>query len=242
MITQAEVVLLKLRELILSGAFPPGSHLMEIPLSKQLEVSRTPVRLALGALAQEGLLHYTAKSGFVVRGFSIKEIVDGVAVRGRLESLACRFVAERGLEPELEQALRENLEETAAIATVRRFDADCVRRWCDLNGVFHETLVAASGNATLGKFVQQTESIPLAAARTIAATLDNLDKINQVVTSSLGMHRLVLDAIARRQADRAERLMEEHVYQGQVGLRSYLESLEGSQRATAAGAIKLLAH
>lgn len=35
MITQAELVLLKLRELILNGEFLPGSHLMEVSLSEQ---------------------------------------------------------------------------------------------------------------------------------------------------------------------------------------------------------------
>jgi DNA-binding FadR family transcriptional regulator len=78
MITQSEVALLKLRELILSGAFPPGAHLMEVPLAEDMNISRTPVRAALGALAREGLLNYTAKSGFIVRGFTVKEIVDAV--------------------------------------------------------------------------------------------------------------------------------------------------------------------
>ena len=226
MITQAEVVLLKLREMILSGAFKPGDHLMEVPLAERLNVSRTPVRLALGALAQEGLLRYTAKSGFAVRGFSVKEIVDAVAVRGRLEAMACRLVAEQGLADDVAAALERNVAQTAAVGARKRLSADHVRQWCDLNGAFHDTLVAESGNELLIRFLQQLDSVPLASPKTIAATLHNLDRIGEVITESVAMHRLVLDAVVRRQPDRADRLMLEHVYQGQTGLQRFLESME----------------
>lgn len=240
MITQAEVVLLKLREMILSGEFPPGSHLMEVPLSKQLDVSRTPVRLALGALSQEGLLRYTAKSGFVVRGFSIKEITDGVAVRGGLEAMACRVVAERGMPPDVKSLLRENIAQTEALSRVERFSVENVRRWCDLNGDFHETIVQTAGNETLSKFVQQTGLIPLAGARTIAATFENLAQLSQVVIGSLGMHRLVFDALEQRQPDRAEMLMHEHVYQGRQGLQRFLETKAASQSQPDISVVQLL--
>lgn len=225
MITQSEVALLKLRELILSGAFQPGAHLMEVPLAEQMEVSRTPVRLALGALAQEGLLKYTAKSGFVVRGFSVKEIVDAVSVRGRLEAMACALVATKGLRAESREQLRDNVRRTAALSKNRTIEAEHVSLWCELNGEFHEVLVREADNETLAKFIQRVDSVPLAGAKTVAATIRNLDRIGAVIGQSVTMHQLVLDAVENRQADRAEYLMREHVYQGQHGLQRYLESL-----------------
>jgi hypothetical protein len=48
--------LLGLRELILSGEFPVGTRMSELPLVERLGVSRTPVRLALSTLEHEGLL------------------------------------------------------------------------------------------------------------------------------------------------------------------------------------------
>jgi DNA-binding GntR family transcriptional regulator len=47
-------------------------------------------------------------------------------------------------------------------------EAEHVTQWCELNGEFHEVLIAEAGNQTLAKFVQQVDSVPLAAARTIA--------------------------------------------------------------------------
>ncbi|MEQ9199363.1 MAG: GntR family transcriptional regulator, partial [Rhodospirillales bacterium] len=65
--TNLEFVTLKLRDMILSGAFQPGERIAEIPVSAQLGVSRTPVRLALNILEQEGLLTGASRRGFAVR-------------------------------------------------------------------------------------------------------------------------------------------------------------------------------
>jgi len=234
MITQSEVALLKLRELLLSGAFPPGSHLMEVPLANAMNISRTPVRAALGALAQEGLLNYTAKSGFVVRGFTVKEIVDAVSVRGRLESMACALAAANGISTESRDRLRLNLQRTDEISRKRTVKVAHVAKWCELNGEFHEVLVAEAGNQTLAKFIQQVDSVPLAAARTVAATFHNLKRIGEVISSSVTAHALVLEAVENRLPDRAEYLMREHVYQGQQGLQRYLEGI-----AAGGGSIRL---
>ena len=48
--------LLQMRELLLRGEFRPGERLREIPLAARLKVSRTPLRLVLDRLEQEGLL------------------------------------------------------------------------------------------------------------------------------------------------------------------------------------------
>lgn len=214
---------------------------MEVPLAEQMDVSRTPVRLALGALAQEGLLKYTAKSGFVVRGFSVKEIVDAVTVRGRLEAMACTLVAVKGLSEEAREKLRSNVKRTADLSKRRTIEAEHVGLWCELNGEFHDVLVREADNETLSKFIQQVDSVPLAGAKTVAATFRNLDRIGAVIGQSVTMHQLVLEAVENRQPDRAEYLMREHVYQGQQGLQRYLESLDKGEAYTNVPAVKLVA-
>jgi len=241
MIPQSEVVLLKLREMILNGHFQAGEHLMEVPLAALLEVSRTPVRLALGALAQEGLLRYTAKSGFIVRGFSVQEIIDAVAVRARLEAMACSIVASTGLSADATAKLHENVRRTEELSRTRAFQSEHVGLWCELNGQFHELIVSEAENETLTKFVRQFATVPMAAARTSAATLHNLQRLGSVISSSLTMHRLVLDAIEARQPDRAEYLMREHVYQGQMTLQRQLQLLAESSDSPRNGTLKLVA-
>lgn len=46
----------QLRELILCGTFAPGERITEAALAERLAISRTPIRQALPALCQEGLL------------------------------------------------------------------------------------------------------------------------------------------------------------------------------------------
>lgn len=59
--------LIAIRELLLRGEFRPGKRLSELPLADRLGVSRTPARLALERLAQEGMLDIAAGGGFTVR-------------------------------------------------------------------------------------------------------------------------------------------------------------------------------
>jgi GntR family transcriptional regulator of vanillate catabolism len=55
-VSRHTLAILRLRELLLGGEYSPGQRLAEVPLAKRLAVSRTPLRLALMSLEQEGLV------------------------------------------------------------------------------------------------------------------------------------------------------------------------------------------
>jgi GntR family transcriptional regulator of vanillate catabolism len=93
-------VVATLRQLIVSGRLSAGERVAEIPVADRLGVSRTPVRLAFRSLEQEGLLEKAGKRGFVVRRFSEADVRTAIEVRGTLEGLAARHLAERGMDPE----------------------------------------------------------------------------------------------------------------------------------------------
>jgi|SRR5438876_5341236 len=86
---------LVLREQILQGQFSPSERLTELGLASRLNASRTPVRLALERLANEGLLDPIPSGGFRIRSFSLADIRDAIEIRGVLEGTAARFAAER---------------------------------------------------------------------------------------------------------------------------------------------------
>ncbi|MDW8259747.1 MAG: GntR family transcriptional regulator, partial [Gammaproteobacteria bacterium] len=73
---------LRLRELIVSGQLRPGQRIAELALVERLGVSRTPVRAALAALHEEGLLEALPGGGYVVRAFSEADIHDAIELRG----------------------------------------------------------------------------------------------------------------------------------------------------------------
>ena len=59
-------------------------------------VSRTPVRMALVRLEEEGLIEAIPSGGFAVKAFSESDIFDSIEVRGAMEGLVAKAAAQRG--------------------------------------------------------------------------------------------------------------------------------------------------
>ncbi len=83
-----------LRDVILRGTLPVGSVLAESDLAAELEISRTPVRQALGLLLQEGLVEVGPRRQLIVRGFTEVHRREILLLREALEGTAVRHAAE----------------------------------------------------------------------------------------------------------------------------------------------------
>lgn len=83
--TTSEIIADRLREQIVSGAFPPGSRMIEPQLATRLGVSRGPVREALQRLVQEGLLTNIPNRGVFVVELDAADITDIYAARRAIE-------------------------------------------------------------------------------------------------------------------------------------------------------------
>ncbi|MBR6837247.1 MAG: GntR family transcriptional regulator, partial [Oscillospiraceae bacterium] len=86
---------------ILDGEYRDGDSLNELKLSKELGVSRTPVREALMQLELEGLVRNVPNKGAVVIGVTEQDIHDIYEIRIRIEGLAARLCAENITDDEL---------------------------------------------------------------------------------------------------------------------------------------------
>lgn len=84
-----------LRGRIVSGDLSGGAHLSELKLSKEFNVSRTPIREALCALAADGLIEMVPHRGAFVKTFTTDEQQDTQFVYSQLISLATRTAVER---------------------------------------------------------------------------------------------------------------------------------------------------
>src|ERR1700709_2770180 len=80
--TRSQSVTDRLREAILAGDFSPAEKLQEVPLSKMLDVSRTPIRAALHRLAAEGMLEYAPNRGYSVGSLATPELLEVIDIRG----------------------------------------------------------------------------------------------------------------------------------------------------------------
>ena len=230
MITQSEIATEKIRDQIVRGKMTPGTHLQENPLSQQLGMSRTPVRTALNSLAQEGLLEYVAKRGYRVKEFTIGEIVDAYNVRACLEGMACRLVAEKGMDRWTRGKLAKCIEEGHVITEKAAADDFDGPAWRRMNNRFHEIILEAAQNPFLKRQVDQIVFIPLATLFVVAnwGGRVNAENINRAQVD----HVNIFDALERGQSARAESRMREHLENTARLIHDYYErtqqQLEGS--------------
>src|SRR5260364_471951 len=84
-ISQTVRAQLTLRDLILTGALRPGERISELQAVEAAGVSRTPVRMALVRLEEEGLLEAIPSGGFMVKSFSERDVLDSIEIRGTME-------------------------------------------------------------------------------------------------------------------------------------------------------------
>ena len=195
----------QIREAILGGSIGAGERLNEVRLSKTLAVSRTPVRAALQALAGEGLLDYAPNRGFTVREFPLSAIVDAYDIRASLEGVAARFAAERGLSPEENAVIERSLVAGDRLLERGSFEAGDLTRYRDINGDFHDTLLAAARNRMLAEMIRICHHVPVSSSRNIVA-FEHRD-----VRRRHDDHHRIYEAVMNREPWRAEMLMREHV-------------------------------
>jgi DNA-binding GntR family transcriptional regulator len=131
-----------IKEEILSLRLRPNSHLNAIGLAAQLEVSRTPIREALGRLEQDGLVAREANTntGFRVRAITLKEIIDVYKVREALE-VAAALEALPNLTLDVLRELDATLAESEGLLDRAKY-----AEFILVNRKFHALLVTASGN------------------------------------------------------------------------------------------------
>jgi len=141
--------------MILHGELQPGQRVREVELASNLGVSRTPVREALPMLAQEGILIQLDTRGFVVREFTRKEIMDAIDVRGVLEGLAARTLAEQGPSRRLMQSLHDCLHEGDEIFAKRHLIESDEDRYGDMNKQFHALIVQGAGSKVIAEALER---------------------------------------------------------------------------------------
>ena len=213
-------VLERLRALILTGEYGPDERLVEEQLAERLGVSRTPVRQALTMLEAEGLVEIAPNRGATVCSFSTEDVWDIYDLRAVLEGHAARRAAGRITTGELAR-LRELTGEMEGLAGRFEDHEEEIRTLVGLNQEFHGTTVEASRNRRLQRLINRTVEIPLMFKAFFWYTPHER-------VSSNHYHRQILGALERGDADRAEIIMREHVYEGRdFVIRALEEEING---------------
>lgn len=201
----------ELERRILSGELEPGAKLNEEDIAGDLNVSRGPVREAFRALESAGLVRTEKNRGVFVRQVSVAEADEIYEVRAGLDELIGRLLAER-VQPGQLAELRELLKKMQQAARARS-----VEDYYPLNVRFHERLAEFTGNRTLlAAYRRLVNELHLYRRATLARGPDSFP-------ISTREHAEIVEALARRDADRAGTLLYEHAMESRDRLHAALE-------------------
>lgn len=92
-----------LRESITNGDFPPGMHLVEIPMAQKLGISRGPLREALRILETDGLIESFPGRGSFVTQVSERNIREVYFLRCLLETEAVKLAIKNGTQEDIKK-------------------------------------------------------------------------------------------------------------------------------------------
>lgn len=132
-----------LLERILMGEYQPGTPLVEQEISKELGVSRTPVREALLRLRLENLVRVIPRGGTFVEESSVQTIRDVTETRLVLEEYLLCLAVERRRPDAVQEFVRwvDDLEDG--------WESLPAREWLRNDDEFHERLYRMAGNRVL---------------------------------------------------------------------------------------------
>ena len=230
-------VIVQIREMILHGELAPGERVREVELASKLGVSRTPVRESLPILAQEGVLTQLDTRGFVVRAFTPQEVMDAIDVRGVLEGLAARMLAEQGPSRRLIQSLYECLREGDEIFAKRHLIESDEARYGEMNKQFHDVIVQGAGSKVIAEAIERNDRIPFAAAHAIAFDKVDLPGMFDFLRTAHRQHHAIVQALESGEGARVAALMYEHAYGTKASINmnrktSRVSPVEGDTSAT----------
>ena len=225
-----ETILIQLRDLILRGEFEPGQRLAEQQLAERLGASRTPVRAALVTLEQEGLVEANETGKFLVRQFTPREVADAIAVRGHLEGMAARLVAEHGVSRQLQLDLQACLDDGDSALAANPLDYESYAAYAVVNDRFHALVLEASGNRALQRAVALNDKLPFAPASAMLPMQGTVTLDRDWMLYAHRQHHMLFAALKAGEGARAQALAIEHTEVAQMNMRMALERRSETER------------
>ncbi|HNX64145.1 MAG TPA: GntR family transcriptional regulator [Oscillospiraceae bacterium] len=188
----------ELEKAILDGRFSAGDSLTELKISKQLGVSRTPVREALRQLELEGFVKYVPNKGAIVIGISKKDIQDIYEIRMVLEALAVRWAAENITDEELDQ-----LKDVVELQEFYAKKGDTIQVW-QLDSKFHDIIFTSSRSKPLMNTLSNFHHYIQKARELSIKAMGRAESVS-------GEHRKIYEALKNHDAENAAELAKAHV-------------------------------
>lgn len=185
---------------IAAGRMGPGERIIQEQIAASLGVSRQPVQQALLLLRNQGVLRDAPGRGLEVAALEPDQVEHMYQLRAVIEGLAARQAAEKNaaLAAKAGAALIEAGRKAVASGIVAKMVVADVK--------FHSFLYGLSGNPLI--------------APAMAAQWTHMQRVmgevlvrDETPRDIWDQHAAILDAVARGQAEQAERLARSHITQ-----------------------------
>jgi DNA-binding GntR family transcriptional regulator len=194
-----DYVLEHLRSGIVQGLYAPGQRLIEADLTRELRVSRGPLREAFRRLSAEGLLEIVPHRGALVRRLTLREMRELFQIRVGLETLAAQLAAEAVRDPQVRERFESEIEPIWN-EIPRAAGPDYINE----NHRFHDAITQASGNEHLLRLTRQLR---------LTVLMYQLVRIlkPESIAASVAEHRSIARAILNGDADTAQQQVRSHL-------------------------------
>ncbi|WCR05142.1 GntR family transcriptional regulator [Paracoccus saliphilus] len=179
----------------------------ERQLAERLGVSRTPIREALAMLEQQGFVKSVPRRGIIVLRKTKREVIEMIQIWAALESMAARLITQNANNRDIGR-LRKIFEKFHD----GHAPEDYLSEYSEANLLFHQTLIQMTGSPTLREMI---EDIVLHVRGIRKMTIGRHDRAKQ----SINDHLAIIDALEKRDTERAEKLCRDHT----LGLADYVE-------------------
>jgi len=197
----------EIKRLIILKKLKPGQRLSENALSREIGVSRTPVREALRRLAAEGWLTLVPDTGVWVSSPTKREIMNAYEFRSKLETWGVEM-AMPNITPLVIRKLKDCIEDEEAIYKGLKN----AENYPETNSKFHLTIAEASGNDSLRQHLET------AIKRTDIYMILYEDYIDFDQNCSLSEHKTILESIRGKDPAAVIREIQSHVKRGFLDL------------------------
>jgi DNA-binding GntR family transcriptional regulator len=206
-----------LRQRILTGEWPDGTQLRQVALSREMGISRVPLREALRQLEAEGLVSINDHRGAVVSQLSLVEIVELLRVRVLLE---CDVLLEA-----IPRQTQADLDEAEAL--LARFETALkekdVNTWGILNAQFHLALYRAANRPQTLALIEQLHNRTDRYTRMQILLTDFSDRAHREHTELLALCR-------RKDAISAAAFLRQHIINAEEALEAYYRSRQAEKK------------
>jgi DNA-binding GntR family transcriptional regulator len=213
----------RIKSYILHEDFADETRLTENYLSRQLGISKSPVREALNSLSTEGLIRIEARRGAYLRSFSIQEVKDLYNLREALEVYAVSVAV---LSPRVISELKRSTQRMRKFLKVRdKFSH------IEEDARFHQLIASATGNTELCRVLANIQNqIWLCRRKTY----------NLSSSTSPEAHQKILDALEKGDRARAQAAMRDHIALVRQRLIDSMNSLHRVELSSRNGAEETL--